>query len=93
MQSKQLQSIIAQKDNYKTKQGDDFWLLVPEDKSKRDKQNVLKLNATAAFLWDEVDDDATIDDLISKIRKKYKVDKPTAEKDVKTFLNDLENYL
>ncbi len=93
MQKIQLDSIINQKPNYKVKHDDKVWLLVPVDKSKRSDDTVLKINETAAWLWENLSEKASVESLSIKLQEKYKIDAGKAKKDVEDFLNDLGKYL
>ena len=50
---------------------------------------MIKLNSTGVFLFKELQDDKTEDDLVNALTKKYDVDEETARTDVRAFLDTL----
>ena len=50
---------------------------------------MIKLNSTGVFLFKELKDDKTEDDLVKALTKKYDVDEETARKDVQSFVETL----
>ena len=51
---------------------------------------VINLNETGAFLWKQIEKGADESALISALLDEYDVDKETAEKDVKIFIEKLQ---
>ena len=51
---------------------------------------VINLNETGAFLWKQIEKGVDEDALVSALLDEYDVDKETAEKDVKTFIEKLQ---
>ena len=50
---------------------------------------MVKLNASGEFLFKELKDDKTEDDLVKALTDKYDVDEETAREDVKAFVETL----
>ena len=50
---------------------------------------MVKLNATGQFLFEELKEDKTEDDLVKAMTDKYDVDEETAREDVKAFIDTL----
>lgn len=50
----------------------------------------LKLNASAAFLWKELESGASKDELIASLQMTYNIEKHIAEKDLDDFLKIME---
>lgn len=56
---------------------------------KHGNTHLHKLNATGSFLWKQLENKRTEEELIDSLMKRYKIDKGTAKKDVKDFLEYL----
>ncbi|MCX7714372.1 MAG: PqqD family protein [Clostridia bacterium] len=52
---------------------------------------MISINETGAFLWNNLLEDTTFDELIQKLCGEYDVDKQTASRDVKEFIQSLES--
>lgn len=50
---------------------------------------MVKLNASGVFLFEQLMEDKTEDDLVKAMTEKYEVDKETARKDVQSFVETL----
>lgn len=50
---------------------------------------MVRLNATSKFLFEQLQDDKTEDELVKAMTDKYDVDEETARKDVQSFVETL----
>ena len=50
---------------------------------------MVKLNASGVFLFEQLMEDKTEDDLVKAMTEKYEVDEETARKDVQSFVETL----
>ena len=50
---------------------------------------MVKLNASGKFLFEQLKDDKSEDDLVKAMTEKYEVDEETARKDVQSFVETL----
>ena len=48
------------------------------------------LNETGRFLWEQLQTEKTVDQLVATLREEYEVDEETAYKHVQAFTNKLE---
>ena len=63
------------------------YILVAEGLEVMDANTIVSMNATAAFLWEAVEDKAfDAETLVQLLLDEYDVDRETAEKDVKALL-------
>lgn len=67
----------------------DKFVLVPIGTEALDFNGVITLNETAAFLWEQTEDEFSLESLIEKVRKKYDVDEATAKQAVDIFIKQL----
>ncbi len=64
-------------------------IVVSSDVETMDFTNMLNLNDTGAFLWENLEKETTEDELTAKLLAEYDVDEAVARKDVATFLESL----
>ena len=63
------------------------YILVAEGLEVLDANTIVSMNATAAFLWEAVEDkEFDAETLVQLLLDEYDVDRETAEKDVKALL-------
>ena len=77
------------KENLVLKELGDEYVVVPVGEGLLDFQVMLTLNDTGAFLWNNLKEETSIEDLLDSLTKEYDVEKETAEKDIKEFLDIL----
>lgn len=72
-----------------SKAGDDYVAVATGEAGKTFK-GLVRNNATAAFLFEQLKEERSKEDLIKALLDTYEVDAETAEKDVSTFLNTIQ---
>ena len=70
--------------------GDD--ILVPGGSAVLDLNGLFVMTETGAFIWSVLPQAETDEDVVDKMLEEYDVDRETAEKDVKDFLDRLRSY-
>jgi hypothetical protein len=55
------------------------------------EEKVLKLNKTAAYLWERCDGTKTLEELIQLLCERYNVDEATARKDAEAFIISMKD--
>ncbi|MDD3832558.1 MAG: PqqD family protein [Oscillospiraceae bacterium] len=65
-------------------------IVVPVGSRTVDLRGIIKLNDTAAFLWEKLQDECTRQELVSAMLDEYDVDEETATNDVGRFIESLE---
>lgn len=70
--------------------GDD--ILVPGGSAVLDLNGLFVMTETGAFIWSVLPQAETDEDVVNKMLEEYDVDRETAEKDVKDFLDRLRSY-
>lgn len=66
------------------------YIVVPVGSRTVDLRGIIKLNATAAFLWKKLENDCERRELVDALLQEFEVDRETASNDVDAFLNNLE---
>lgn len=56
-----------------------------------DFSGMLTLNDTAAFLWNNLSEDTTKEELLKKLTTEYDADSETAKNDIESFLQKLSS--
>ncbi len=51
---------------------------------------MLTLNDTATFLWNNLAEDISREELTTRLTKEYDIDRATAQEDINAFLTELE---
>ena len=78
------------KEGFLLKNVADSFVIVPTGANIVDFSAMITLNETGAFLWENLKNDVTEDDLISALTAEYDVDEKTAAQDVAEFVNTLK---
>ncbi len=58
--------------------------------TSRTFKGMVKLNDTAATMWQWLTEDITEEELVARMQQKYDIDAATAEESVKEFVNTLK---
>jgi 5'(3')-deoxyribonucleotidase len=75
-----------------TKTGNEY-VLVPVANNIADMNSVYTLNETGAFIWEHINGENCVEDIINEMTQEYDVDFTTASNDVFSFIEDMKNYL
>ncbi len=73
----------------KSKLGDEC-VVVPVGAQTVDFRGLITLNETGEFIWEQLNDEKTEQELVEAILSEYDVDRETAERDVHAFVNTLK---
>ena len=66
-------------------------IVVPVGENTVDFNAMITLNESGAFLWQQLEKECSMADLVKVMTSEYDVDAETAEKDINTFLNVIRN--
>ena len=66
-------------------------ILVPVGETALDFNGLITLNEVGAFLWNKLQNEITIDELVQEILDEYEVDEDTARKEILEFIGYLQN--
>ena len=64
-------------------------ILIPVGTTSIELSGMVMLDPVGAFIWEELHEDKTVDDIVAKVLEEFEVDEPTARKDVQEFLDGL----
>ncbi len=65
------------------------YILVPMVASAADVESIFNLNETGAMIWDRVDGQKSIRDIVSEIQAEYEVEADQLERDVISFVDEM----
>lgn len=75
-----------------TKTGNEY-VLVPVANNIADMNSVYTLNETGAFIWEHIDGNRSIEEIIDQLVNDYDIDRNTATSDVLAFIDNMSKYL
>ncbi|MBP1756392.1 MAG: Coenzyme synthesis protein (PqqD) [Firmicutes bacterium] len=65
------------------------WIVVPIGENMMKVEGLFALSESSAFLWKQLNEENSYDNLVSLFLTEYEIDRSTAELDVKDFLEGL----
>lgn len=65
------------------------FLVVAVGDAVKNFNKAINLNSTGAFLWKQLENEVTEEELIDKLIEEYEIDRETAKKDISGFLQRL----
>ena len=77
------------KEGFELKEIADNYVVIPTKSNVVDFNSMIMLNEVSAFLWLQLLEDKTEQELVKALLKEYDVDKETAAKDVSIFVSEL----
>ncbi|MFA7361283.1 MAG: PqqD family protein [Candidatus Kapaibacterium sp.] len=81
---------MKRKENFVLQNIGDEHILVPIGAEVVNLNGILVLNETAMYLWEQLSDEKSTEQLINAIMEKFDVDDITAANDVNNFIGDLK---
>ena len=67
----------------------DNYIVVPVGKASLEFKGLINLNGVGAFIWECLEKETTIEEVIDKVIKEYNIDNELATRDVSNFINKL----
>lgn len=88
-----IRAIASQKSSFTTRMVAGSLLLVPVKSSVADMKEMFSLNETGAFIWELIDDSATMESITQHVASHYQIEVQRAQQDLNLFLNKLSDYI
>jgi hypothetical protein len=88
-----LKSILSHSPSIVTRKTGNEYVLVPVANNIADMNSVYTLNETGAFIWEHINGQRTVEELINAVTEEYEIDKENATSDVFLFIENMNNYL
>lgn len=67
----------------------DNYIVVPVGKASLEFKGLINLNGVGAFIWECLEKETTIEEVIDKVIQEYGIDSELAKRDVNNFINKL----
>lgn len=77
------------KDGFELREIADNYVVIPVESRVVDFSSIIMLNEVSAFLWLQLLEDKSENDLLKAVLSEYDVDKETAAGDIKVFVREL----
>lgn len=77
------------KDGFELREIADNYVVIPVESRVVDFSSIIMLNEVSAFLWLQLLEDKSENDLLEAVLSEYDVDKETAAGDIKVFVREL----
>jgi len=88
-----LKSIPSHSPDIVTRKTGNEYVLVPISNNIADMNSVYTLNETGAFIWELIDGEKNIEEIIMALTEEYDVDRQSAEEDTFSIIKEMSNYL
>ena len=79
------------KEGFVTRKIADTIVAVPTGKLVNEFQGMIKLTDSAKFVWDLLQQDTTMDEIVNQYVKKYNIDTNKARTDIEKFITHLKS--
>lgn len=67
------------------------YVIIPTGKTVLSFNGLITVNEIGAFLWNLLQQDVTLEELVKSVLDEYEVDEETAREDIQEFLDTLES--
>ena len=88
-----LKTILSRSQSVVTTKTGNEYVLVPVANNIADMNSVYTLNETGAFIWEHINGESSVEDIINEMTREYEIDYITASEDVYSFIDDMSKYL
>jgi len=88
-----LKTILSHSKSIVTTRTGNEYILVPIANNIADMNSMYTLNETGAFIWERINGENSVEDIINEMMKEYDVVFETASNDVFSFIDDMRSYL
>ena len=65
------------------------YVIIPTGKTVLSFNGLISVNEIGAFLWELLQEETTIEELVAAVLKEYEVDEKTAREDIEEFIDRL----
>ena len=88
-----LKSVYTRSPDIVTRKTGNEYVLVPVTNNIADMNSVYTLNETGAFIWELIDGEKSVGEIIDALTEEYDIDYGSAKDDVDSFIENMSNYL
>ena len=88
-----LSEIHKKKKLFASRKVGDELILVPIKNNVADMNEIYTLSETAGFIWENLNEQSSENEIIKNITSEFDIDEPTARKDVNDFLENIKKII
>lgn len=88
-----LKSILSHPPSVVARKTGNEYVLVPVTNNIADMNSVYTLNETGAFIWEQINGERSVEEIIRILTSEYDTDFETASEDVFLFVENMKKYL
>ncbi|HRR17132.1 MAG TPA: PqqD family protein [Bacteroidales bacterium] len=88
-----LNQIPSRSPSVVTRKTGNEYIIVPVTDNIADMDSIFTLNETGAFIWEQIDGEKSVEEIIRLVVDEFEIDRDTATKDVLGFLSTMKEYL
>jgi hypothetical protein len=88
-----LKSVPFHSPDIVTRKTGNEYVLVPIANNIADMNSVYTLNETGAFIWDLIDGNRNLEEIIKALTEEYDINQQSASEDVLSLIKNMSNYL
>jgi hypothetical protein len=88
-----LNSVLSHSPAVVTRKTGNEYVLVPVANNIADMNSVFILNETGAFIWEQLDGNRTVGEVIELVVNEYEIDIDSATRDVFEFVTNTQDFL
>ena len=89
----ELKSVPSRSHSIVTRKTGNEYVLVPLANNIADMNSIYTLNETGAFIWEQIDGNKCIEEIIGAVINEYNIDLKTATEDVFSLVDKMSKYL
>ena len=78
------------KDGFMLREVASQFMVVAIGERSKEFNGIIRLNSTGKFLWENMQEDTTVEKLLDTMTKEYDIDEDTAKKDINNFIETLK---
>jgi hypothetical protein len=93
MNGMNLQKLYDMKSKFVVRAVGNELILVPLTANVAQMNELFTLNETARFIWENIGERTTVDDLEKSMTEAFNIDAETAKKDIENFIKKLQTIL
>ena len=88
-----LDSVYSRSPKIVARKTGDEYILVPVSDNIADMKSVYTMNSTGAFIWEKLDGQIAVNEIIMLVQNEFEIDSQSASDDVLAFLGELNDFL
>ncbi|HNR40716.1 MAG TPA: PqqD family protein [Bacteroidales bacterium] len=88
-----LDSVVSHSPDIVTRKTGNEYVLVPLANNIADMNRLFTLNESGAFIWELIDGEKNIREIVERFTEEFDIESETATRDVLAFMENMSNYL